>query len=94
VAALRCFADGAHIAMRKRAWPRPKIIPVKWFNLAGKCSRGRPPHLTRGSGWRRGKCWSRRSIFSIEPARQVLTARCHRLEGTPCQTPPWARRQR
>ncbi len=22
----------------KRAWPRHKIIPVKWFNLAGKCS--------------------------------------------------------
>jgi seryl-tRNA synthetase len=23
----------------KRAWPRHKIIPVKWFNLVGKCSR-------------------------------------------------------
>jgi hypothetical protein len=22
----------------KRAWPRHKTIPVKWFNLAGKCS--------------------------------------------------------
>ncbi len=22
----------------KRAWPRHKIIPVKWFNLVGKCS--------------------------------------------------------
>jgi hypothetical protein len=40
VAALRCFADGAPIAMRKRAWPRHKIIPVKWFNLVGKCSGG------------------------------------------------------
>jgi hypothetical protein len=39
VAALRCFADGTHIAMWKRAWPRHKIIPVKWFSLAGKCSR-------------------------------------------------------
>jgi hypothetical protein len=39
VAALRCFADGAPIAMWKRAWPRHEIIPVKWLNPVGKCSR-------------------------------------------------------
>jgi hypothetical protein len=27
----------------KRAWPRHEIIPVKWFNLAGKCSSGLRP---------------------------------------------------
>jgi hypothetical protein len=43
MAALRCFADGAAIAMRKRAWPQHKIIPVKWLNLGGKCFRGRSP---------------------------------------------------
>jgi hypothetical protein len=47
VAALRCFADGADIAMAKRAWPQHKVIPVKWFNMAGKCSRLAPPSPQR-----------------------------------------------
>jgi hypothetical protein len=34
VASLHPFADAPH-RHTERAWPRRKIIPVKWFHLAG-----------------------------------------------------------
>jgi len=34
VASLRVFADAGH-RHAKRAYPRGKIIPVKWFRMVG-----------------------------------------------------------